>query len=117
LVFKEANSKDKLKMNWQGPFRVVKKEMIQVGEGWKERDDAYVLQCVGTGKLQTVSIHRMKPFAFRSDLDLQAMWQKDSNEWLVERIINHEGDPKHKSKMEFEVKWVGLDTSFNRWLS
>jgi mRNA-degrading endonuclease RelE of RelBE toxin-antitoxin system len=117
LVFSEANSSDKLKMNWQGPYRVVKKATIRTERGWKERDDAYVLQCVGLGNIRTVTIHHMKAFNYRTDLDLQIAFQRDSNEWLVDHIVSHTGSPQNKSRMEFEVKWVGLDQSYNRLIA
>ena len=116
LVYKEANASDKLKMNWQGPFRVIKKESIATEKGVKEREDAFVLQCIGTGKIYSVSAHSMKPFSYRSEEDMQVVRQRDTNEWLVEKVLDHTGEPKQKSKMDFLVKWVGLDSSFNRWL-
>jgi hypothetical protein len=48
----------------------------------------------------------MKAFSYRTDLDLQIAFQRDSNEWLVDHIVTHKGDPKNKTKIEFEVKWV-----------
>lgn len=71
---------------------------------------------MGTGKFYSVLAHNMKPFDCRSEEQLGLIRQRDSNEWMVESVVDHVGDPKSKSKMDFLVKWVGLDSSFNRWL-
>jgi len=41
---------------------------------------------------------------------------KDIGEFGVESIVEHLGDPKRKSEMDFLVRWMGYDDSHNVWL-
>jgi hypothetical protein len=117
LVSFPVDAKNKLKMKWQGPFRIVKKATLTTEGGEVEHDNAYDILDIGTGKMSTVSTHRLKPFEYLEGQDLSMSRERDKNEWRVERIVNHAGDhTKRKIDMDFEVKWVGLDSSYNRWL-
>jgi len=44
----------------------------------------------------------------------QADWQAEQK---VETIVSHKGVPTNKSDMEFEIKWVGYDATYNTFLS
>jgi hypothetical protein len=48
--------------------------------------------------------------------DPLAIAARDNDVFEVESIINHFGDPKTKSKMDFQVRWLGFDASEDRWL-
>ena len=41
---------------------------------------------------------------------------KDYEEFEIESIISHSGNPKRKSDMEFQVRWLGYDESEDLWL-
>jgi hypothetical protein len=41
---------------------------------------------------------------------------KDTGEFRVDSILQHTGDPKRKSGMDFYVRWIGYDDSHNLWL-
>ena len=48
--------------------------------------------------------------------DPLAIAARDNDELEVESIINHFGDPKRKSKMDFHVRWAGFDANDDLWL-
>jgi hypothetical protein len=39
----------------------------------------------------------------------------DLQEFTIETILNHRGDKKKRSTLEFEVKWLGYPDSYNSW--
>ena len=39
----------------------------------------------------------------------------DREEYLVEEILAHRGDPKRKTSLEFLVKWKGYTDENNSW--
>jgi hypothetical protein len=59
----------------------------------------------------------MRPFKYdpllTSPLD---MARKDYLEFYVEKILEMAGDTKRCSTLDFLVKWVGYDDTYNLWL-
>jgi hypothetical protein len=41
---------------------------------------------------------------------------KDYEEFEIEHIVTHSGNPKRKSDMDFQVRWLGYDESEDSWL-
>jgi hypothetical protein len=39
----------------------------------------------------------------------------DHGEFEVERVLDHRGDPRRKSTLEFLVRWVGFEPEDDSW--
>ena len=64
-----------------------------------------------------MDISRLSPFTYdNSTIDLRLIVNRDYQVFDVERILERSGNPKRKSSLDFLVQWVGIDSSFNRWL-
>ena len=95
----------KLKLPLKGPMLVT-----------KATGDKYSLQDITTGKYYDVHISRMHPFYYDdSKFDPNEIARKDLDEEVVEAVLDHTTH-KHKSKMEFRVRWAGYDESHDLWL-
>jgi hypothetical protein len=92
----------------RGPYRVVN----NVGT-------RYTLLDLLTNKHEDVLIHRLHPFHYdESNIDPKSVAARDTDEYTVEEILKHEGDPKHKGTMKFLVHWKGYDDpTENTWES
>ena len=89
----------------KGPMKVI-----------SNNKDDYLLQDLVTGKEEKVHIKRLKAFHFDANLfDPKAIALTDRGEFFVESIVDHIGDPKQKSKMQFKVRWAGYDESEDTW--
>jgi len=64
-----------------------------------------------------MDISRLSPFTFDDNtIDPRLIANRDYQVFDVECILEHSGDPKRKSSLDFLVKWAGMDDTFNRWL-
>ena len=77
----------------------------------------YKLLNIVTNKEETMDISRLSPFTYdNSTIDPRLIANGDYQVFDVERILEHSGNPKRKSSLDFLVQWVGMDSSFKRWL-
>ena len=91
----------------KGPYRVI---------NHNDRDE-YVLQNLVTDKLEKFHLTLLRPFRYsETHVNPREVALRDTNEFVVERIVDHRGDMIHMSDMEYLVKWLGYDDSENRWL-
>lgn len=90
----------------RGPYRVVN----HVGT-------RYTLLDLITNKHEDVLIHKLHPFKYdEATLDPTEVAGRDREEYKVELVLQHEGNPDLKSTLRFLVKWVGYDDSYNSWV-
>ena len=101
----------KLMTNLRGPLQVI----TNSGANYSLRDEA-------TGRIVQAHVSRLTPFLYDKDrVDPVAIAAKDSDQYLVERIVNHRGytgtGASNKiSKLWLEVKWVGFEeTDWQQW--
>jgi hypothetical protein len=98
----------KLHMRWQGPYRVV-----EIKPGHKQ----YVLQDLVTLKNSIHNVMDLKRFQWDSEfvnpIDVAVA---NKGEFHIERILNHRGNWKKVSTLEFLVRWTGYDESHDLWL-
>jgi chromodomain-containing protein len=40
----------------------------------------------------------------------------DSDHFVVEKIVDHIGNPRNKRSMQFKIRWLGYDESEDLWL-
>ena len=96
----------KLHSPWYGPMRVIS----NIGA-------EYLVHDLIKDKQKLVHVTRMK--AYNHDeragtpLNIAA---RDNEETEIESILQHLGDPKKKSTLDFLVHWKGYDTNEDLWL-
>jgi len=96
----------KLHTQWRGPLRVVKNVGAQ-----------YTLYNMVTNKTEEVHVKRLKAFDYDPEMDNPLkLAAADYDEFIIERVLEHTGDPKRKSSLDFLVKWLGYDDSHNLWI-
>jgi len=61
----------------------------------------------------SLSLH---PYHKNDDfLSPQEVMLRDKDEFHIETVLEHRGDDKRLSSLEFKVKWLGFDESFDTW--
>jgi Chromo (CHRromatin Organisation MOdifier) domain len=95
----------RLHTHWRGPMKVV-----------SGSDSRYLLYDLITHKQKVYHVSDMKPFiydpAVTTPLDVA---RRDYMEFFVETIIDHRGNIKRKTDLEFLVSWLGYDDRDNSW--
>lgn len=96
---------NKLTSRWEGPMRVEKIDKL---------NSAYTLRDLTSTKLTTVHVSRFKPYYHdENNYEINDIASRDKKLWIVEKIIRHRGSPKHKTAMQFIVKWNGFPDEAN----
>jgi len=88
----------KLMTDWQGPYKVIK----YVGND-------YTILHLASMKEETVNVKRLKEYLLDEDTDPQQVANQANQQFTVERIISHTGNPNYRGKMKFKVKWLGYE--------
>jgi transposase InsO family protein len=90
---------------WRGPMRVV-----------SGNNSRYKLYDLVTHKETTFHTSDMKPFLFDPALtDPLDVARRDHMEFFVEAILDHRGNIRRKSTLEFYVKWLNYPDNENSW--
>ena len=85
----------------RGPYRVINHNDM----------DEYVLQNLVTDKLQKFNLTLLSPFVYsETRIDPEEVAIRDTNELVVERIVNHRGKMTRMSDMEYLVNGLGMMT-------
>ena len=76
----------------------------------------YTLLDLITGKEKDFHSSDMKPFVFDSAVtDPLDVARRDHMEFFIEKILDHRGDIKKRTELEFLVKWLGYSESADSW--
>ena len=78
----------------------------------------YCLQDLISKREFSTNITRLVPFHFDpSRFNTQEVAAHDSEEFLIEQILDHQGDLRGRSKkgVLFKVRWLGYDSSHDTW--
>ena len=71
-----------------------------------------------TDKLEKFHLTLLRPFVYsETRIDPKDVALRDTNEFVVERIVEHRGKTNRMSDMEYLIKWLGYDDFENRWLT
>jgi hypothetical protein len=98
----------KLNSMYRGPLVIME----------KSRNDLFKVLDLITNKSYPVHISRLRKLKVpigvtRTQLrDLALM---DHGEFIVEKILDHRGDHKKKSTLEFKVRWLGFEPEDDTW--
>ena len=82
---------------------------MKVIKGFNSR---YTLLDLMTGKEMDFHVSDMKPF-IPMDVDPMDVARRDYMEYFVDKILQHHGNSKKSSFMEFEVSWVNYPPDSN----
>ena len=95
----------KLSPRWKGPFVVVEVQGSTV-------------QCQDLCTLRFIRFHRsrLKRYDTERTPDPAAVAAVDNDEYVVEAIVDHRGDPRRRARMEFRVRWLGYEPDEDTWL-
>ncbi len=105
LLIPPEGNRTKLLTTRKGPYQLIN----FVGS-------KYVIQDLMTGRNFDTHLSNLVPFNYddtRTDPVEVAM--HDQQEFLVELIISHRGDPTRHKSMEFLVKWTGYPDDSKSW--
>ena len=90
---------------WRGPLKVISHNLNEYS----------LFDLV---KKQEVKYHvtDLKQFYFNPERHSpQDIARKDYLEFFVERVVSHRGTASRSSNLEFYIKWLGYDDSYNSW--
>ena len=76
----------------------------------------YTLPDLISNKHEDVLLHRLHPFRYDQEfLDPKDIAMRDREEYEVQKVLDHQGDPKLKGQMKFLVQWKGYDKNHDSW--
>lgn len=91
--------------NWHGPKRVI--NFVK---------SVYTVQDLITGKNTETHVTNLKPFLYDPQhVNPTDIAMQDNQEFLIDHIMDHRGDRRDKTNMEFKVRWSGYDDSEDTW--
>jgi hypothetical protein len=108
---KDSRPPTKLHPAWQGPYQVLKVST--------DKPEYFLLDMITGKTLPGVHVSRLKQFVQRDDTSVRDVARRDTENFVVERILEHRGDFSRKGKRserEFLVRWLGLGPSKDCWL-
>jgi len=94
-----------LQTKWQGPYQIVKRT-----------GDEFTIENLLNGKHYQTHISNIKSFNYDPDnTNPNEVAQHDAQEFVIEKILEHNGNKKFKKTLEFKVKWLGQGPEYNSW--
>ena len=101
----EGTNKSKLLPLHPGPYEVLSHDK-----------DRYEVRNLVNNGVHAVHISRLRPFKYDSvKTDPYEVALQDNEEFIVEKILEHQGSIQDKTKMRFLVKWQGFSEESNSW--
>ena len=96
----------KLNTQLRGPYKVVSREL-----------DKYTLYNSVYRKNEDIHISLLRPFLYDANyIDPKEVAMKDAiSTFTVERIIEHAGNRRQVSSLDFKVRWLGYDENYDLW--
>ncbi len=92
---------------WRGPMRVI-----------KFKGSTYTVQDLVTNKEEDYHVTQLKAFKYDvMEVDPVEIARKEQDEFVVEKVLEHRGNPKRRKTLQFLIQWLGYDQSENSWQS
>jgi hypothetical protein len=89
----------KLHTPWRGPFKVV-----------NAQGSTYTVQNLISQQCMTLHVSMLKEFVYDPQhTDPQNVALADKQHFIVEKVLEHYGNPKRLRSLFFKVKWVGFE--------
>ena len=97
----------KLNTQLRGPYKVLKRDL-----------DAYTIRNTVTRTDEEIHVTFLRPFLFDSNfIDPRDVAMKDAiSTFVVDSLVEHEGDRKRLGTLFFRTRWLGYDESHDLWL-
>ena len=97
--------KSKIHSKHRGPYQVVEKE-----------GETYKIQDLLSGKTFETHISNLRPFNHDPDrINPEAVARHNSQEFVIEDILEHHGNRDRRSSMTFKVRWLGYGPESDTW--
>ena len=104
LVSYPGRAPTKLHPKWRGPMTIL-----------SASGNTYTVLDVRTGKEIDFDVSRLKMFKPADDEKAIEVAAHDDFEFVVELIVNHRGDARHRRSLEFKVRWQGYEPVEDTW--
>jgi hypothetical protein len=106
VKYRKSNAPTRLHTFWKGPLKVISNVLSE-----------YLLLDLVTDKEKPDHVSDMKPFIFNPlTTDPLDIARRDYLEFFIEKILEMAGNVKKVSTIDFKVKWIGYDDTYNLWL-
>jgi transposase InsO family protein len=93
-----AGTRSKIHAKLQGPYQVI-----------AVNHDIYKIQDLLNSKIYETHISNLRPFNHDPEHhDPVIVAQHNSQEFVIDEILGHQGDPKRRSTLQFMVRWKGF---------
>jgi hypothetical protein len=91
----------------RGPFKVINRD-----------GDKYTIRSLVTKKDEDIHVKELRQFIHNDDeRELYKFALRDHQDHFeIEAIIDHRGDARYRTQIEFLVRWKGYDASEDLWL-
>jgi hypothetical protein len=100
-----GKKRNKVRMTHDGPFQVINK----IG-------DIYTIENLVTGKPFDCHITSLRPFIFDPlRVNPKEVAVQNNQKFYIEKILAHRGNPKKRTTMEFQVRWLGYSSDHDSW--
>ena len=112
LVNYPSRPPSKLSPRWRGPYRVVER-----------KNNTYTVIDLVSQQITYFDASRIIPWHDRSDPMSDSATNtrydaalRDNDEYVVEKIVDHHGNPSRPASLDFRVRWLGYAPEEDTWL-
>ena len=105
LAAPRSQPETRMHTQWSGPYKVLSHD-----------GNEYTLLDLVTTRTKKYHVSKLKQFVFDTmNTDPTDIARRDHLEFLVEKILEFNGDCSKVSSLQFKVKWLGYDETYNSW--
>lgn len=111
LVSYPVRPPSKLSPRWRGPFLILER-----------KNNTYICQDLLTNTPQEFDVSRLTPWEDRENPGVdpgevrREAALRDREEFVVDSIVDHRGNSKKKSSLEFKIRWLGYSPEEDSWI-